>query len=458
MRDQSHQGAARGVSALRFSLAAGLLAMTAGCGEGGIDDVERRHDSAPAAINGQTQINALDAVAGNPVIAGNASGRFAVAWTRRSQSLPEEDAGHYLRLYAAEGEPIGPEFRVAPQIFRDPTAIRVTMDAQGNTVLAWLEREDPQGFRVRAQRVSANGALIGAPIAVGEVGVALPLLLIHVGSGVSVAMRDNGDFVVAWSRHVMREVRSPDLLAVQTHTTSIYARSFAADGSPLSDEVQVHSTLPSITLTSGRSNATPAVAIDASGHYVVSWTLREQGRSSVHMRAFSLTGEANGSQQRVSPLLDAYARQPAIAMTPTGDFAIAWTGPSRGENSSGIYARKYAAGGTALSQAVATENVVPAIPAQMAPSVTTAQDGSFVVSWLGQSPAAGGGTRRDVVLQCFDAAGQLACPPRVVPEPDGAPRERPAIANLGGQRFGIAWREGHTTFATDIQFKALDLP
>src|SRR5207237_7261486 len=100
----------------------------------------------------------------------------------------------------------------------------------------------------------------------------------------------------------------------------------------------------------------PAVAMGANGDFVVAWMSDYQGRSGsgVYARRYSAGGDERGEEFRVNTttaLFALYQRYPAVAMNSVGEFVVAWNrfvpGIRPGSNSSDIYGQRFDADGAA---------------------------------------------------------------------------------------------------------------
>jgi hypothetical protein len=132
-----------------------------------------------------------------------------------------------------------------------------------------------------------------------------------------VAMDAAGDFVVAWQSY-----------GQDGSNNGIYAQRYAANGTAQGSEFRVN------THTTG-SQDTPAVAMDAAGDFVVTWTDDTQeglGLRGIYAQRYAANGTAQGSEFRVNSYTTNNQFFPAVAMDAKGDFTVAWSGEGPGDS------------------------------------------------------------------------------------------------------------------------------
>ena len=126
---------------------------------------------------------------------------------------------------------------------------------------------------------------------------------------------------------------------------------------------------------------TPVVAMDNAGNFVVAWSGQDGNQDGIVARRFDSNG-APTAPFVVNTYTTGSQKAPAIAMNAaTGDFVVAWQSSQLLESGE-IYARQYAAAGTATTP----ETLVNAFTTsdQKEPDVGVADDGSIVVTWQGK--------------------------------------------------------------------------
>ncbi|MCH7800335.1 MAG: S8 family serine peptidase [Chloroflexi bacterium] len=154
----------------------------------------QRYDTAGTPLGGEFQVNTTAiSTKGAPSIGMSNDGRFVIAW-----EAPGNDSGNsygvFAQRYSANGAPQGGEFRVNTELSGDQSGASVSMDANANFVITWKSAGQDYGntWGVFGQRYDSNGSPIG-----GESLVNTTIASDQVNA--SVAMDDQGDYVVVWS-------------------------------------------------------------------------------------------------------------------------------------------------------------------------------------------------------------------------------------------------------------------
>jgi hypothetical protein len=200
------------------------------------------------------------------------------------------------------------------------------------------------------------------------------------GSNPSIAMDDGGNFVAAWVTY-----------SGGKRLNDVYARRFAADGTP----IDAQSVLVN-TYTTG-AQQWPSVAMDSDGDFVVTWLSQGQdpgtsrpkvaASNGVYAQRFSRTGIRVGSEFRVNTYLPGAQSMPNAAMDDAGDFVIVWVSGGDGSadfafqdgSGGGVFGQRY----DALGQPQGPEfqvNQTTQGP-QTYPLVDMDAAGNFVVGW-----------------------------------------------------------------------------
>ncbi len=193
----------------------------------------------------------------------------------------------------------------------------VAIAPNGEYVVVWSSDQssgsDGNGFGVRMQRFDAAGNPIGSERQVNETTT-------NNQYHATVAVDDSGRGVVAWTN----DVSGP----------GVRARRFNADGTFNGSEFTVNTT------TSGDQDNS-AVAMDATGNFVVVWEGNGPGDSSgIFAQRFNSSGSKQGAEFRVNSSTSGGQSEPSVAMNASGQFVVVW------DDSSGVHTRTYEADGT----------------------------------------------------------------------------------------------------------------
>ena len=135
---------------------------------------------------------------------------------------------------------------------------------------------------------------------------------------------------------------------------------------------------------------TPAMATDANGDYVIAWVGYGQdgdaaGVGNIYAQRYNKTGKPQGLQFLVNSYTTNAQIAPAVAMSASGAFVIAWSGEGA-DDLSGVYARAFGANGTPVGNQFRVNQYITSIQNQ--PSVAIDTGGDVVITWtsFGQPP------------------------------------------------------------------------
>ncbi|MCC9606604.1 hypothetical protein LOC68_17030 [Blastopirellula sp. JC732] len=301
-------------------------------------------------IGGEIQVNSYTTgYQLTPTIAFDAAGNFAVAWYRSSNV--------YARRFSADGIALGEEFLVNTYTSHSQQRPTIAMDASGAFVIAWDSYEqDGNNNGVYAQRFAADGSKLG-----GEFRVHTSTF----GSQVSpsATMNAPGNFVITWTGY------EPN-----AKFSGVYGQLFAADGSTIGDEFHVNTYLDD-------PQAVPSVAMAADGSYVVTWlSVGQDGHlSGIYARRYAADGTPVGDEFHVSTRILDNQSYPSVSIDNAGNFVIVWQSENQDGDGYGIFGQRYAADGTKIGGEFQINTYVPGT--QEFPEVALDEAGNVVVVW-----------------------------------------------------------------------------
>lgn len=368
----------------------------------------------------------------------------------------------------------------------------VTHLADGSSVVVWMSTEAPVNTiwdvryaTVYMQRIDANGQAIGtrAQVGITKGNQSFPSIT---------AMRDGG-FVVAWSDG-------------RTGRREVWARSFGANGLPISTDMKVSSDVGDhdnikvstladgriLTTWSGRQSITPLV-IDVRGQL-----LDAKGNLVGLPFTINMTGSADkGSQYRpeIAPLADggfvityhamasgsyqadAYGRRFDRNGAPVGpEFTIAasaksdWRVDTKGLLDGGyimvwdtvdaaganrLLARRYDARGV-MTMGDTPVGYAPGGTGQSFAQVASMADGGYVIAWMSYQNGIGN-SNADAYAQRFSASGQPVAAPKLIAGGISAQLE-PRIAATANNGYTVTWTSNQNGGALDIYAQRFDSP
>jgi hypothetical protein len=328
-----------------------------------------------------------------PDVATAASGDFVVVW----QSPQDGNSGGVVaRRYAADGTPSGAEFVVNTSTSGPQYRPAVASDPAGNFVVVW---HDQFLNAIVGQRYDAAGTALGGEFTVGAAGsVAHP----------DVARDAAGNFVVVWKSAV----------------TAIHAQRYDAGGTPQGAVFPVN--------TTNAPSYDPAVAYDGAGNFVAVW-MTDGGPEGILGQRFDGAGTPLGGEFTVTSTAGNMNFISAVAMDASGNFLVAWN-VFCCATPTGVLARLYDSTGTPVGPEFEVDNDVG--PHGVTPAVGVGDAGGFVVLWAGETPGTG---TKAIFARRYDALG-LSVGPALQVSSSSGPRSSPATARAASGDFVVVWQ------------------
>ncbi|MDZ4656578.1 MAG: peptidylprolyl isomerase [Bythopirellula sp.] len=214
--------------------------------------------------------------------------------------------------------------------------------------------------------------------------------------------------------------------AVDDH--GIFAEVFNASGTTTLASFQINTTREG-------DQHSAAVAVDASGNFVVTWAGRGVGdKAGVFFRRYSANGTALGGETLVNTTTGGEQIAPAIAMATDGSFAIAWSGVGTGD-ASGVFLRRYSAAGVAAGNEVRLNTTVN--HEQIAPSIAFDATGNMVAAWASRNQD---GSDWAIVGQRLNATGVAQGTEFVINTTTTGSQTLPDVAIDPTGGFLVAWQ------------------
>jgi hypothetical protein len=278
---------------------------------------------------------------------------------RNRPNLEMLEGRQLLSLGAEFPSPINTTTRNAEDFSASASSI------SGAEVVVWTHQDSNTIRDIRAQRL-LNGKLVGPEILVST-GVA--------ADPASVAINNQGDFVVAWTQ------------IAQNGNTDVLAQAFNPSGNAIAGIVPV--------ATGTYAQTQPHVAMDAAGDFVVSYTRNTNNNNpdifaklyNVNEQLLTTVSVATSSAAETNS---------SVAMTPDGRFDVAYESIFKFNHS--IQLNQYTAqGGLTASLTIANN-----IGDETNPSVSVDNSGNAVVAWQGTD-----GSGSDILARRVSASGAL---------------------------------------------------
>lgn len=174
----------------------------------------------------------------------------------------------------------------------------VARNAAQQSVVVWSNRDSVAGFAVdsiRGRLIGSNDQPLGTDFAISQNNLST---LDHP----YVAMADSGSFVVVW--------KGP---------TGVVYRCFAADGTPLTNELQA------IDIGTGTE---AKIAIRGDGVFAISWVSFDRGdpNGDIYARVFLADGTPHTNSFKVNTRVTDYQGNPDLVFTNDTSFTVVWHG------------------------------------------------------------------------------------------------------------------------------------
>jgi hypothetical protein len=353
-----------------------------------------------------------------PVVASDALGNFVVVWTGRGQD--GSASGVFGQRFASSGTALGPEFRVNTYTTNSQVVGSVAFDALGNFVISWSGNlQDGSGFGILGQRYASSGTPLGLEFRVNTYTTGFQ-------GGPALTSDASGNFVIVWSSYQ------------DGSGTGVFGQRYASSGFPLGPEFRVN------TFTTGQQQA-PIVASDTSGNFVVAWnSLGQDGDGNgVFGQRYASSGAPLGPEFRANTYTTSSQSYPSVASDPSGGFVVIWSSAQDG-SLVGIFGQRYASSGAPVGPEFRVNTYTPG--SQFYPSVAADSAGNFVVVWasIDQDGSAWG-----VFGQRYAASGAPVGPEFRVNTYTTNSQRTPSVASDGPGNFVVVW-ESYTEDGSDF--------
>ena len=289
-----------------------------------------------------------------PATATDRTSHFVIVWADERSGRDNFDI--YAQLYNLSGTPQGTNFKVntntGTSVQNYPS---VSMDKFGNFIVVWEDWRNDNSD-IYAQRFNSSGSAIGVNFRVDDDttngGQYAP----------DVVMNNNtGSFVVTWRDE-------SDLAQFE-----VRAQRFKPNGDTLGEVLKVNDEFI------GTSQASPAIAMDDSGNFVITWDDQRGVYYDIFAQYYYYDGTTWGANFLIGANTDGNKRYPDIAMNGSGYFAITWDDERNGNRD--IYAERYDSLSLTLDPSNFRVDNDESFAWQVWPSVTMNEAGDFVIAW-----------------------------------------------------------------------------
>jgi hypothetical protein len=388
------------------------------------DIYAQRYHSSGAVLGSNFKVNDDEktAVQNVPAIAIDSSGKFVIVWEDHRYDLGDV----YLQRYSSSGTPVGSNLMVNDDGGTiTQTQPAVAMNGSGNSVVTWQDLRN-NNYDIYAQRYDPLGNPQGTNLKVNDdVGTSYQYLP-------AIAMTNSGNFVITW-----QDSRNGDY--------DIYAQMCQSDGSPQGSNFQVNDDVGTIY------QLTPAIAMDNSGNFVITWYDTRNGDYDIYAQRYDYSGVPLGLNFKVNDDLDTLGQfTPVVAMDNSGNFVISWQDYRNGNYD--VYAQRYDSSGTPIgSNFKANDDTETAL--QVLTAIAMDGSGKFVIAWRDDRNT----TKNDVYAQRYDSSGTPIDSNYLVPNPayTSFVQSYPAVA-CDSSKIYFTWMDTRRAKSYDIYAKVAD--
>jgi len=352
----------------------------------------------------------------NPVISVLDDNKFVIFW----QDDREGMNAFYAQLLTGDGTRSGKNFKIQCDNVVPFLPFQVSIQKNGNFLLTWADMQEA-GYPIYAQRIFHDGTALGNAFIVADV----PQIGFIMTSPV-IASDSSGRFTIVWA-----DSRNGEY--------DIYAQQFSETGIAEGNNLKINDDQGSA------SQLNSAVATDGNGNFIVTWKDYRNGTIDVYSQRFSHNGTALGDNFKVNNFTGStFEFPPAVALDESGNFVITWEDTSH--HNFDILAQRYSSDGTALLSNVKVNDDLENA-GQFDPAITSDAYGNFVIIWLdGRN-----GHNKDVYAQRFSSDGTTLGKNFKVNDDVGNPAQfHPAISSDPAGNFVVTWQDNRNGFNADI--------
>ena len=345
----------------------------------------RRYDADGNALGVAFQVNtfAYDVQYLSKAV-GLPDGGFVVVW--QSYGVDGNNWGISGQRYDADGNAIGGEFLINDLQFFSSNQIEPTIDLRADGALIVVWKTD--NSRIEQKIITdfdSDTTELNFDEHVSSIG--------HAKDNPEVSALAGGGHIVVWSS----SGQAPD-----SNGYGVFAQRYDASGDKIGSEFLVNSTISSNQYEPSVAGLTGG-SLD--GGFVVVWQSFAQDGSGwgVYGRRYASDGTAIGGEFLVNATTANDQAEPSVTALANGQFAVTWRSLLQDGSGHGVYFRIFNDDGTAatgeilVTQTTAGDQITDGTIAE---TITTLDDGGFVVSWR---TVAGGDW--DVFARVFNADG-----------------------------------------------------
>lgn len=213
--------------------------------------------------------------------------------------------------------------------------------------------------------------------------------------------------------------------------TGIFGQRYGSDGTPVGAEFQVNT-------TTANNQTLPSVAIRNDGSFIVAWGSQQDSPDNsigVFGQRYDSNGDPLGSEFQIHTYTTGNQQEPSVSMANDGTFVVAWYDSEQDGSNEGIYGQLYDSNGVAVGSEFQVNTYTD--NRQWNPSVAMKDDGSFTIVWgsFGQDGSSYGVFGRE-----YDSNGTPTSNEFLVTTETNEEQQEPAIAATGTGDAIVVWQ------------------
>ena len=353
------------------------------------DIFARRYGSDGVVIGDDFMVNMMSGSGhdqSSPAVSVAGNGNFIVTW--RGDNIDTNSGDILARRFGSDGVAFGDDFIVNTTgvngYYQFSPALSIAGD--GGFIVTWSGKNPANDSEdIFARRYGSDGVALGDDFVVNTTG-----LSDYTQASPALSVAEDGSFIVSW------QGKNP-----ANGTLDIFARRFDNDGVALGDDFVVNT-----TGVNAYQQLNPDLSMAGDGSFIVTWSGQNpaNGTTDIFARRFDEDGVAIGADFVVNTtgVNGHYQSSPSLNVADDGSFIITWTGGSPTNDSKDIFARRYGSDGVAIGDDFVVNATGVNGYNQFISAVNLLGDGSFIVTWAGENPANGSS---DIFATRFNAAG-----------------------------------------------------
>jgi len=301
-------------------------------------------------------------------------GGFIAVYYSYAPSVSVSGSEIVLSKFDADGNRVGNEARINLGTDYNQERPHIAALEGGGYVVAWEVREGGgyEPYDIHAQVYDALGAPVGGEIVVNQTTA-------NYQEYARVTGLEGGGFAIVWSTY------GYDADGAGNGNAAM-ARVFAADGSPVTDEFVMNTTVAG-------NQQDPNVTALAGGGFVAVWETPNAEPApgwgyGIAAQIYDASGNPVGGEIVVNEQMANDQRDPAVAAAPDGGFVVVWWNYA----DYGVHAQRFASDGSRAGAEVRVDTFDNAYDDYLnyQASIEFLNDGSYVVGWARASGGSSG--------------------------------------------------------------------